>query len=204
VAERVSGRARYRRASQLLVQKHGYERNVLGAKVSAGPGTGNQSDDQLLVLGFYTLLCYEEDQRLRATYSEGFRRAWELLRLERNPFFNFAYAGVCPTDPEDREWVAESIDTLKRYPLHPIRWGHTNSGRVDIERLPSPDPITGETHARGRLRDGRALRIDERWSGRWSDDPWRLDRDGDGRRLAPGTPYLLAYGLGLYHGYLAE
>ena len=70
------------------------------------------------------------------TYTEGFRRAWELLRLERNPFFNFAYAGVCGVDPNDADWIAESIETLKRYPLRNIRWGYTNSKRADVVRLP--------------------------------------------------------------------
>jgi hypothetical protein len=204
VAQRVSGRARYRRAAQLLIEKHGYAQNVLDAKVHRGPGTGNQSDDQLLVLGFYTLLSYEEDPRLRATYSEGFRRAWELLRYERNPFFNFAYAGVCGVNAADSDWIGESIDSLKRYPLRPIRWAHRGSHRADIVRLPSPDPITGTKAIRGRLRDGRALPIDERWSGRWSDDPWLLDGRGNGRRLAPGTPFLLAYSMGLYHGVISD
>jgi hypothetical protein len=203
VAERVSGKARYREAARELIDDHGYATNVSRPKVHDGPGSGNQSDDQLAVLGFYTLLSYEEDPVLRDGYVRAFRGLWDLLRRERNPFFNFAFAAMCNGEgasSPDGDWLAESVETLRRYPLEPILWATRNSHRLDVLPIPAGD-YPGRK--RGHQRDGRVLPVDERWQGRWSDDPWRLDTGGDGRRLAPGTPYLLAYGLGLYHGFIA-
>ena len=46
--------------------------------------------------------------------------------------------------------------------------------------------------------------MDERWVGRWSEDAWELDEGAKGTTLADGTPFLLAYYMGLYLKYIAE
>jgi hypothetical protein len=65
-----------------------------------------------------------------------------------------------------------------------------------------PSHIRGE--GLGRRVDGKVLPIDERYVGHWNHDPWRLDHEGDGRTLGDGSPFLLPYYLGLYHGFLEE
>ena len=52
--------------------------------------------------------------------------------------------------------------------------------------------------------DGRVFPIDENHAVYWGDDPWTLDSGGDGTRLREGVSFLLAYYLGLVHGYIVE
>ena len=44
-----------------LIEKHAYDANVLIQKTNAGPGGGNQSDDEMIFMCFYNLLKYETD-----------------------------------------------------------------------------------------------------------------------------------------------
>ena len=68
-----------------------------------------------------------------------------------------------------------------------------NSRREDLAPLSS---------GRATRRNGKVLPVDERFFHHWNHDPYRPDSGGDGRSLACGTPYLLGYYLGLYHGYV--
>jgi len=213
VAARIAGEeggARYREAARELIERHAYAQNVLQPKVHMGPGTGNQSDDEMAVMGFYDLLHSEADPELRATYGLGFRRYWELVHPERNPFFELAYAASCwsatastawgpvQLTPGGSTWLSDALDALRRYPLDLASWSLENSHRLDVVRL--DDPLA-DGRPRGHLRSGGVLPIDERRVAHWNADPWRLDYPGDGRRLADGAAYLLAYWLGRYHGF---
>ena len=97
-------------------------------KVHTGPGTGNQSDDEMAFMGFYNLLNYEHDLELRALWARAFFRYWRMEEPERNPLFNFLYAatyredtvysdafGPAPLAPTEG-WLEDSIDTLKLIP----------------------------------------------------------------------------------------
>lgn len=199
LAYHVSGEGRFRREALRLVREHGYAENLDRIKEGLAPGEGNQSDDQLETLVLYCLLLHEPDPELRATYARAYYRVWRRLRPERNPFFNAAAAGVLFGQgfsllAEERDWLAGSVETLRRFPLDLVRWGFRNSDRADVVRLAGPEP-------RGHLRTGEVLPIDERFVAHWNVDPWRLDHPGDGRYLADGTSYLLAYAMGLYHGF---
>jgi hypothetical protein len=211
VAEHVSGAPRYRQAARRLIDEHGYAQNVMNAKVHQGPGTGNQSDDEMAIMGFYDLLLYEDDPVLLRLYRTAFHRYWEHVEPEGNPFFALAYAAACageqvetPWGPVDLTpnpgWLDQVVDALQRLPLERVRWGMQNSHRLDVVAFPQEpgdDP-------RGSLRDGRALPLDERWVEHWNQDPWRLDYTYDGRVQADGAAFLLPYYMGRYHGYLRE
>jgi hypothetical protein len=95
------------------------------------------------------------------------------------------------------DWLEDSLDTLRRYPLDRVSWALRNSHRKDLVRLRG-------SPTRGTRRDGKVLPIDERFVDKWNHDPWRLDFPGDGRTLADGASFLLPYYLGLYHGFLEE
>jgi len=99
------------------------------------------------------------------------------------------------------EWLEESMDTMRRYPLDRVNWRMTNSHRKDVVRLPS---YAGGAGRRGHRRDGRVLPIDERFVDHWNHDPWQLDQGGDGRMLADGASFLLPYYMGLYHRFIVE
>ena len=64
-AEHITGDVRYAAAARELIEKHAYAANVMIPKTNAGPGSGNQSDDEMAFMNFYCLLRYEKDPGLR-------------------------------------------------------------------------------------------------------------------------------------------
>lgn len=212
VAEHITGDARYAKAARTLIEVHGYATNTLITKTHLGPGAGNQSDDEMIFMNYYSLLKYEKDPQLRQKYLRGFRSHWDNEQPEMNPVFNFLYAavgaggrfedafGVDDLSPQG-PWLEDSIDTLKRLPLDRIDWALKNSHRKDIVRLPAN--VREGNAAVGHRVNGKVLPIDERFVGHWNHDPWTLDSRGGGRTLADGGVFLLPYYMGLYHGFVA-
>ena len=210
VAEHMTGDRKYRDAYDRLVRKHKYATNILVAKIHTGPGSGNQSDDEMALMCFYNLLRYETDDDLLQKYAASLANYWAVERLERNPFFNFVAAAsltgrkftdafrtvdLTPKGP----WLEDSVDTLVRLPLDRVDWGHRNGHRKDI--LPIR-PLIAEDDGRprsGHLRDGKALPVDERYFNFWNHNPWTLDTGGTGNSLGDGAVFLLPYYMGLYH-----
>ena len=209
LAAHVSQDRHYDEVARQLIDEHDYAANTQVPKVHTGPGTGNQSDDEMAFMSFYNLLKYERDPQLRSLWAHAFFRYWQMEGPERNPLFNFLYAasydatvvykdafGPVPLAPTDG-WLEDSVDTLLRYPLDRIDWGLRNRHRQDLVFLDSE-------RSRGRRRDGKVLPIDERFVEHWNHDPWRLDYEGEGRKLADGASFLLPYYMGLYQRFLVE
>jgi len=212
VAQHITGDTKFGEAARRLIDQHGYAQNALIPKTNAGPGSGNQSDDEMAFMDFYHLVRYENDPVLRQMFSLAFYRRWMIEEPELNPLFNFLYAGVCAnsryrdaTDSVDLapvgDWLEQSIDTLKRYPLDRVDWRLDNSHRKDVVRVPA---YVGDPAHRGMRRNGRVLPIDERFVDKWNHDPWELNQGGNGLSLADGASFLLPYYLGLYTGYLRD
>ncbi len=214
VAEHMSGDPAYGAAAEELMEKHGYAANARVPKIHLGPGTGNHSDDEMGFMSLYGLLRYERDPELRQLWAHTLHRYWLLEQRERNPLFDLMYAALIEGEvyedafergtllnPE-HDPVAAALDSLERYPLDRFDWPLRNSHRLDIQPLYDLErgawsPQRG--FMRGRHAEGRVLPIDERFVGHWNHDPWRLDYNGSGRRLADGASFLLPYYLGLYH-----
>jgi hypothetical protein len=214
VAEHVTGAAKYREAYRKLIDQYSYDQNVLIPKSSGGPGSGNQSDDEMAFMGYYNLIRYETDPVLLQKYTLSFYHYWTLERPELNPLFNFLYAAINTgktyrnafgTDDlsPPGAWLEESIDTLRRYPLDRVNWKVINSDRKDIVPLPSYAREQGET-GRGYRNNGKVLPIDERFVDHWNQDPWHLDQGGNGMHVADGASFLLPYYLGLYHKFIED
>jgi hypothetical protein len=212
VAAHITGDGKYDAAIRTLVDKHGYGMNLMYPKAQTGAGSGNQSDDEMAFMNYYSLLKYERDPGLRQKVASSLVRYWQLESPERNPFFNFVYAAsskgtsfdgdVGPEDlsPVGTEWIEDSVDTLKRYPLDRFDWGHRNSHRKDVVVL--AEERRGKR--RGHLRDGKVIPYDEQFVNHWNHDPWALDSTGQGLGLADGASFLLPYYMGLYHGFIKE
>ncbi len=213
VAEHVSGRPVYAKTARDLIENHGYAMNVMYPKDQTGPGTGNQSDDEMAFMNFYNLMKYETDPGRRGIYAFSFYRYHLLERPELNPLFNFMYAASCTgekwSDPwgtfdlsPKGAWKEESVDTLRRFPMDRGNHSLINSKRGDIVFLVSPE---GEPAGkRGFRRNGKVLPIDERHVRHWNHDPWQLDHEGDGRKVTDGAAFLLPYYMGLYHGFIDD
>ena len=218
VAEHITGDKKYAEAIEYLRKKHSYEANAMVAKVQFGAGSGNQSDDEMAVMSFYSLVKYAKDEQLRNTMRFAMFANWSLLARARNPFFHFAFAhhglgqehhtmfSSLPLDPWEG-WLEDSVATLTGFPLDRLNWPQKNSHRLDLVALPrvrGERPKSREQVARGHCVDGKVLPVENRHFNHWNTDAWRIDYPGNGRELASGTVYLLPYYMGRYHGFIAE
>jgi hypothetical protein len=185
-------------------------------KVQNGPGSGNQSDDEMAFMCFYNFLQYAGEGKLKEQVRTSFYRYWINEYPEMNPFFNFAYAahnlgasgrnafGEYPLSPWP-DWHSDSMKTLYGFPLDRLNWSHQNSHRLDIQFLgkqAAVDFVEPDNKPRGGRINGKVLPIENRHFNHWNTDPWQLDYHGNGNVLASGTVFLLPYYMGLYHGFI--
>ena len=218
VAEHLTQDAKYGAAARELIDRHGYAQNLMFPKVQYGPGSGNQSDDEMAFMCFYTLLNCSKDEALKASVRYSFFAYWANEAPELNPFFNYAYAahglgrqitnvwGTYSINPW-AGWQEESMATLYGFPLDRLNWAHRNSHRLDLvplARQKSKDLYEPTAAGRGHQFNGHVLPIENRHFNHWNTDPWDLDYGGDGRELGGGTVFLLPYYLGLYQGYIVK
>ena len=215
VAYHIAHDERYHEAFDTLVHDHGYALNMMSPKLHTGPGSGNQSDDEMAFMSLYDLVRYGIDPDVRAMATFSFNQYWVLEQPELNPFFNFAFAGVSVGKAyEDHygssdlspkgEWLEQSIDTLKRFPLDLCDWRLTNSHRKDLLPLPADRREGNDARGKGFRRNGLVLPVDERHFNHWNCDPWQFDQGHNGKQLADGATFLLPYYMGLYHGFIVE
>ena len=212
MADGADRKARYAGTARTLIEDHAYLANLRNPKVQSGPGTGNQSDDEMAFMNYYHLLKYERDEAVRSVAAHSLRQYWKVLEPERNPLFDFIHAAAIDgggyRDAFDDETYSradypldDAVESLVLYPLDRFDWGLANSHRLDVVLLRHQEERRG---VRGHLLDGRALPIDERFVNHWNHDPWRLDHGGQGRYLADGASFLLPYYFGLHHGLIVE
>ncbi|HPO29747.1 MAG TPA: hypothetical protein PKX28_00790 [Candidatus Hydrogenedentes bacterium] len=217
VAAHVTGDEKYDKIARELMDRFGYHNNAMFYKVHLGPGSGNQSDDEMAFMCYYNLMKYAKDENLKNQIRCSFFYAWVNEAAEMNPFFNFAYAafgrgsvyatsfGSFPLEPMVF-WLDDAIETLIDFPLDRVNWGHKNSHRKDIIKLPpwiSTEPFDSHDGSRGYRVNGKTLPVSERYFNHWNHDPWQLDYSGNGRTLGSGTVFLLPYYMGLLHGFIA-
>jgi hypothetical protein len=212
IAHHLTKDPRYDAAARTLVTRHGYAMNLLHPKVTLGVGGGNQSDDEMAFMNYYHLLKYEQDPVVRAAAARSLHAYWQLERPERNPFFNLVAAvslqGQTFTTAFDVEslalpeaaWRADTLDTLRRFPLDLIDHGLENAHRLDIRPIDGHVRPDASVPLGVRVTDGKVLPVDERMVFHWNLDPYQLDHTGTGTRLADGTSYLLPYYMALHHG----
>ncbi len=219
VAEHITGDSKYAERIQELVEDHAYLTNAMIYKIHRGPGSGNQSDDEMAFMCYYNLVKYTKDEELRDRMMLSFFSAWINEQPERNPFFNFAYAAF-GVDWQYQDqwgthsltpwagWLEDSMATLKGLPLDRLNWASKNSHRLDVRFLrrqqTSVDATDGLRGGVGYHVDGKVIPVENRHFNHWNTNPWNLDYGGNGRQLGNGTVFLLPYYMGLYHGFIVE
>jgi len=211
-AAHITGDKHYLDVAAELRDEHGYAQNILVPKIQAGFATGNQSDDEMAFMCFYNLLKYETDPALQQQYLFAFRQYWQLESPEMNPFFNFCYAvsslgktytnqwGTTSLSPYS-DWLSDSTETLKRFPLDRFDWAHKNSHRADLVKLPGPSIATSGRQMRN---NGKVIPVDECHFNHWNRNPWQPNTGGAGMTLSDGAVFLLPYYMGLYHDFIAD
>ncbi len=217
VTHHVTGEQKYRDVFMDLVENHYYALNgMVMPKLQAGPGSHVQFDDKMAFMNYYNLIRYEKDPEVLRMFQNSIFYYWQIVRQEKNPFFNFVYAALCDgqgmqtqwgvTDlSPTHNWLEDSVDTLKRFPMNLVLWPMNNSHRIDIVPLGTHTREPGKAEGTGHRVDGYVIPIDERNAISFSEDTWRLDDGGrNGKWLDEGSPFLLGYYLGLYHGFIVE
>ena len=219
VAAHVTGDQKFDQAARDLCKQHDYAQNAMFAKVQHGPGSGNQSDDEMAFMCYYSLLAYSKDENLKALIRYSFFGYWVNEAPEMNPFFNFAYAAqnlsASATTPWGKAslrpwpgWLEDAMATLHGFPLDRLNWPMRNSHRLDVVGLPAVRSEDLDTPDRSRTRgnrvNGKVLPVENRHFTHWNTDPWQLDYGGNGNELAAGTVFLLPYYMGLYHGFIEK
>jgi len=219
VAAHVTGDPKYTAAARELIDVHAYAHNAMHAKVQHGPGSGNQSDDEMAYMSYYGLLRCSKDEALKNLIRYSFFNYWVNDQPEMNPFFNFAYAGVSLEATAASAWGArflrpwpgwhqDAMATLYGFPLDRLNWGRRNSHRLDLIGLPRVRSVDLDEPDRRRERgyrvNGKVLPVENRFFNHWNNDPWQLDYGGNGGELGAGTVFLLPYYMGLYHGFIEK
>jgi hypothetical protein len=189
-----TGKEIYRAKAFELFDDHGYLDNIMIPidEIGRVPGIDlttewNHSDDELAFLSYWNLYRYAFNDALRAKYRETIRGHWQAERPEKNPLWNFIYAD---TGAEDFD-LAESIWSLREFPLDMISWSVRNSDREDLEFL--------EANFREQSTKN-VLPPDERPMSKYNGNAFRLDGGNGGRREFSGDIYLLPYWMGRYLG----
>ena len=166
------GGQRYADTAQTLLDNHVYGANLRNPKVQSGPGTGNQSDDEMAFMNYYHLLKYERDEALRSVVAHSLRQYWKLLQPERNPLFDFIHAaaidGASYRDAFDDETYSrgdfpldDAVESLVLYPLDRFDWVLSNSHRHDILLLREPVRRELAPHANQSERPSSGARMDQ-------------------------------------------
>ncbi|HEV8541824.1 MAG TPA: hypothetical protein VGR78_05485, partial [Verrucomicrobiae bacterium] len=204
-AAHITGDPKYAAASRELIEKHGYAQNIMYPKVQHGPGSGNQSDDEMGFMCYYNLLRYSRDEALKKQVRSSFYGYWANEAPEMNPFFNFSYAAHTLQNSAENVfgrfslkpwegWFEDSIATLYGFPLDRVNWSRRNSHRLDLQLLSlekSTDLSDARRGGRGFRVNGKVLPIENRYFEHWNTDPWRLDYNENGMELGAGTVFLL-------------
>jgi hypothetical protein len=145
-------------------------------------------DDRLAFLGYYPLLNYETDPRLRAMYMRSLQRSWEAKRFENQTWFNFIYGALTGNECQNEAAVLH----LRDYPLESVYYGWSCSHRQDLQ-VPK-----GYTNY---VSDTKALGPREQGVRRWDRDPLLLEGPSAHAVVDPSS-FLDAYWMGRYYGFI--
>ena len=189
VALHVTGKAKYRDAARLLVEKHGYGRNMARLGYPT-PAEATHINDQLLSMVFPNLFRHLVLPELKGDAELAMRGWRRTSRLDKSPFYDFVGATFgAETGPLD-----ESVETLRRWPLDMVEWTVDNRWREDLvfDRAPGRD---SDRIANRFPRDEMGLTM-------WDQEPWRAVIGRGGMREDKPVDWLLAYWMGRYWGWI--
>lgn len=187
IAQHIVGGEKYEKAKQQLLDWK-YPENTLRTKIVFPWYT--HFDDRLSFLGYYPLLRYETDPRLRGFYMRSMQRGWEAKRFENQTWFNYIYAALTGFECQNEE----AVQHLRDYPLDCTNYKFTNTHRHDLQ-VPAG--------YRNYVTDTKAMGPREQGIRRWDRDPLELDGGGNYWILDPSS-YLDAYWMGRYYGLILE
>jgi hypothetical protein len=147
-------------------------------------------DDELAFRAMHPLITYCDDPYLRSIYLRALERHWEVMRMQKVPFFNFIYGGLTGNDCE----AAQAVAHLRQWSLDTVSHSYRNSHRDDLATEPGYTPYAGGT---------RAISPREMASTWGSRSSIHYDSDRGGRTITPPAGWLEDYWMGRYYGMIA-
>ena len=182
----------YKQKAFELLDKYGYLDNITTqvSTFSRVPGIDlttewNHSDDELAFLSYWNLYRYAFSGKLRRLYCEAIKDHWQIERPEKNPLWDFIYAGTGAKDFD----IEEAVWTLREFPLDTISWTIRNSHRKDLTLLEPNFRQQSTTNV---------LPPDERPMSKHNANSFCLDGGDSGHYEFSGDIYLLPYWMGRY------
>ena len=187
---RMTGDSRFRSAFNYLARTEDYADYVRRIEEINTAYLINHDSEEMSFLAMYTLMRYEDDPALMASWQEGLSGLWEVQRPERNPEFNLMYAALSRGDEYDLD---QAVETLQKLPQDLVMWGLDLQHRWDGEQQRDDD-------RHGDPQNAFVFPYDERQVMRWSENPYAYKQNGNGTQESSGIFWLLPYWLGRYHG----
>ncbi len=103
----------------------------------------NYSDEEMAMLGFYTLFQLEDDEELLAYYREAIDDWWYSMSFSENALWYYIYQLAYPDEVKTDYYGNSLIETaswvLDRHPIDTRRYGATNANRDDVYELDLTD-----------------------------------------------------------------
>ncbi len=171
--------------------KLNYHRYTAREKVTFPPENVVTWDDELAFRSLHPLITYCDDPYLRSIYLRALQRHWEILRMQKIPFFNFMYGGLTGNDCE----AAEATQHLREWSLDTVSHNFRNSHRSDLATEPGYTPYIGGT--RGISPRNLACT----WGSRTA---IRYDGGGNSQQVTPPVGWLEDYWMGRYYGMIKK
>jgi hypothetical protein len=187
VAYHVTKKQKYKDAAQLLITRHGYDKNMQSLAYKT-PSERTHINDELLGMVFQNLFNHLIFPQLRSAALTAIRQWHATCRRDHIPFYDFVYNQFSGR----RVALEPAVETLRDWPLDMIEWTVDNRSREDIqlERTPGTD-------------DGMLKKLvprSEMGLVMWDQEPYKTVIGRNGEREDKPTDWLLAYWMGRYWG----
>ena len=110
----------------------------------------NHSDEEMAMLGFYTLFQLEDDEELLKYYREALDDWWFSMQNSENPLWYYVYQLAYPDEEKTDAYGNSLIETaswsLSRHPMDLRRFLATNENRDDVYEFDLDDVGIGGTN----------------------------------------------------------
>jgi hypothetical protein len=184
----LTGNTKFTKAYKDLIEKHGYAKNAVQAKIY-GLFETSHSDDILNFFPYYNLIRYSVNDENLPLYIQSIRRTWNVVRPDRMPVWNVMASVLLKQDCD----LQVARKELELYPLDLINWTMENSHRWDLQHEQLFDRF-------GSLQATRPVPAPESNVWRWNTNPRQLDSGSQGIQEEDGSYFLVAYWMARYYG----
>lgn len=184
----LTGDPKYKAGLDQLL-KWRYHMYTVRQKLTFPPDVVVPWDDELAFRCYVPLISYATDPHLRSIYLRSIERHWEVMRMQKLPFFNFIYGALTGNDCE----APQAVQTLREWPMDLVNHTFRNSHRADLR----PEP--GYVAYGGGIKAISPRESTAKWG---SQSAIVLDGGSGSRGVTPPIAWLEDYWMGRYYGFI--